>query len=118
MELQKFSAQRFRSLSDLEMFPSAGMNVVYGENAQGKTNLLEAVFVLSTLRSFRTRYLPEVLQFGESSSLVQGMVRSIDEYASIRFMLDCQIATTLPTVIVIADISPIRTGQWNPPTIS
>jgi DNA replication and repair protein RecF len=75
LELQKFSAQRFRNLSDLEMFPSSGMNVIYGENAQGKTSLLEAVFVLSTLRSFRTRYLPEVLQFGESGCLLNGMVR-------------------------------------------
>lgn len=73
--MQKFSVQRFRNLSDLEMLPSAGMNVIYGENAQGKTSLLEAIFVLSTLRSFRTRYLPEVLQFGESDCLLQGVVR-------------------------------------------
>jgi DNA replication and repair protein RecF len=52
------------------------MNVIYGENAQGKTSLLEAIFVLSTLRSFRTRYLQEVLQFGESDCLLQGVVRA------------------------------------------
>src|SRR3989304_8326424 len=76
MELQRFSAQRFRNLNDLELTPAAGMNVIYGENAQGKTNLLEAVHVLSTLRSFRTRHLPETLQFGETSSLLQGSIQS------------------------------------------
>src|SRR3990172_10671319 len=52
------------------------MNVIFGENAQGKTNLLEAIFVLSTLRSFRTRHLPEALQFGEVSAFLQGTVQS------------------------------------------
>ncbi|HJZ11603.1 MAG TPA: DNA replication and repair protein RecF [Acidobacteriota bacterium] len=74
--MQRFSAQRFRNLHDLEMTPAARMNVIYGENAQGKTNLLEAVYVLSTLRSFRTRQLPETLQFGENNLLLQGVVQS------------------------------------------
>lgn len=76
MELQRFSAQRFRNLHDLEMTPAARMNVIYGENAQGKTNLLEALYVLSTLRSFRTRHLPETLQFGEGNLLLQGVVQN------------------------------------------
>jgi DNA replication and repair protein RecF len=75
MELQRFSAQRFRNLSDIDLSPGSGMNVFFGENAQGKTNLLEAIFVLSTLRSFRTRHLAETLQFGEGDGLLQGMVQ-------------------------------------------
>jgi DNA replication and repair protein RecF len=76
LELQRFSAQGFRNLADLEMSPASGMNVIYGANAQGKTNLLEAIFVLSTLRSFRTRLLPESLRFGEASALLQGSVKN------------------------------------------
>jgi DNA replication and repair protein RecF len=75
MELQKFTAQRFRNLQDLDLSPGSGMNVIFGENAQGKTNLLEAIFILSTLRSFRTRHLSETLQFGELGGLLQGMVQ-------------------------------------------
>ena len=52
------------------------MNVIFGENAQGKTNLLEGIFILSTLRSFRTRHLSETLQFGESDGLLQAMIQS------------------------------------------
>ena len=41
-----------------------GINVITGENAQGKTNLLEAVYLLSTAKSFRTRFDRELVQFG------------------------------------------------------
>lgn len=76
MELEKFSAEGFRNLNLVEMSLTGGMNVIYGENAQGKTNLLEAVFVLSTLKSFRTNHLPEVLLFGQTSALIQGTVQA------------------------------------------
>lgn len=75
MHLERFSSERFRNLQELEISPTTGMNVIYGENAQGKTNLLEAIYVLSTLRSFRTRQLNEVISFGESSALVHGAVQ-------------------------------------------
>ena len=52
------------------------MNVIFGENAQGKTNLLEGLFVLSTLRSFRTRHLAETLQFGGPGGLLQGTIQA------------------------------------------
>lgn len=74
--MHKLNVQSFRNLNHLEMMPSPGMNVIHGRNAQGKTNLLEAVFLLSTLRSFRTRQLQESLQFGRSSALIQGTVHT------------------------------------------
>jgi DNA replication and repair protein RecF len=76
MELERFTAQKFRNLCDIEFSPEPGMNVIFGENAQGKTNLLEGIFVLSTVRSFRTHHLSETLQFGETGGLVQGTVHS------------------------------------------
>jgi DNA replication and repair protein RecF len=74
MELQKFNAHRFRNLEGIDLTPGSGMNVIFGENAQGKTNLLEGIFILSTLRSFRTRHLSETLRFGEMDGLLQGTV--------------------------------------------
>lgn len=44
-----------------------GINVITGENAQGKTNLLEAVYLLSTGKSFRTRFDKELVHFGYSA---------------------------------------------------
>lgn len=77
MELEKVSIRKFRNLQEVDLVPGPGMNVIYGENAQGKTNLLEAVYVLSTLRSFRTRNLDEALHFGEAASTVEGNVVSV-----------------------------------------
>ena len=76
MELQKFTAQGFRNLDEIDWTPGPAMNVIFGENAQGKTNLLEGIFVLSTLRSFRTRHLAETLQFGGPGGLLQGMIQT------------------------------------------
>ena len=67
---EKFSIPTFRNLEEVDLVPGPGMNVIYGENAQGKTNLAgSSIFVLSTLRSFRTRNLPEALRFGEAASI-------------------------------------------------
>src|SRR5262249_54532485 len=68
--------ERFRNIRVLEFSPSAGMNVIYGENAQGKTNLLEGIYVLSTLKSFRTHQLSETVQFGEAGAFVHGTTQS------------------------------------------
>jgi len=76
MELQKFTARSFRNLLEIDLSPGAGMNVIFGENAQGKTNLLEGIFILSTIRSFRTRHLSETVQFGATGGLLQGTVQS------------------------------------------
>lgn len=88
MELEKFTAQRFRNLRELEISPGEGMNVIYGENAQGKTNLLEAIYVLSTLRSFRTRNLPETVQFGQADSLLEGRVKVKNSHHLLAVFLD------------------------------
>lgn len=54
----------FRNYSDLLLEFSAGLNVVHGENAQGKTNLLEAIYFLATGRSPRAGRDQELIQHG------------------------------------------------------
>lgn len=53
MYITEFSADGFKNLTDVSMNPSSGVNVIIGENAQGKTNLIEAIWMLSGARSFR-----------------------------------------------------------------
>ena len=55
----------FRNISAAALSFSPGMNVIGGRNAQGKTNLLEAIHLFSLGRSFRTRNLDEAIRFGE-----------------------------------------------------
>jgi DNA replication and repair protein RecF len=65
----------FRNLSG-EISWGSGLNILFGNNGQGKTNWLEAIYLLSHAKSFRTRHLAELAKFGERSCLVKGAVSS------------------------------------------
>jgi len=55
----------FRNIAKAALSFSGAFNLVTGPNAQGKTNLLEAIYLFSLGRSFRTRNLEEAIRFGE-----------------------------------------------------
>ena len=55
MKITRFSADGFRNLKDVEFFPDEEMNVIYGENGQGKTNIIEAMWLYTGCYSFRTQ---------------------------------------------------------------
>jgi DNA replication and repair protein RecF len=64
----------FRNLAEHRLEPGPGLNVFCGENAQGKTSLLEALYLLGHGRSFRTPRLLEVIQWGQPHAFVRGVV--------------------------------------------
>ena len=53
MIITGFFADGFKNLKNAAIEPSPNVNVIYGENAQGKTNLIEAIWILSGAKSFR-----------------------------------------------------------------
>ena len=55
MKITKLNLTNFRNIGQLDLALSPGFNCFYGENGQGKTNLLEAAYVLVRLKSFRAR---------------------------------------------------------------
>jgi DNA replication and repair protein RecF len=57
-----------RNLEPLQLQPRERFNVFIGDNGQGKTNLLEAIFVVATLRSFRTSKLSDLIAFGRTTA--------------------------------------------------
>lgn len=59
--------RNFRNYTEASVRFSAGINAICGPNAQGKTNLLEAIHVLMTGRSFRTSHLSDLIKFGETT---------------------------------------------------
>lgn len=73
MHLLRLEAHRFRNLSGAIEF-APGLNILYGANAQGKSNWLEAVYLLATTKSFRTSHPRETLSHGESEALLRGAV--------------------------------------------
>ncbi len=75
MQIDRLELFSFRNYAHLAASFSPGVNLIAGENAQGKTNLLEAVAYLSTLRSFRTRREAELIRFGAEFAELNCQVR-------------------------------------------
>ena len=75
--LTKVTLTNFRSYEMKELEMSDGVNVVFGPNAYGKTNLLEAIFLMSVGDSFRAKRTEEMVRFGEELGRVGGQI--IDE---------------------------------------
>ncbi len=73
MILEAIEAQQFRNLSGTIQW-GRGLNIIYGDNGQGKTNWLEAIYLLSRTKSFRTQRLQESIRFGHDSAFVRGTV--------------------------------------------
>ena len=87
MRVDKIALNGFRNYEWETAEFDSGTNVISGSNAQGKTNLLEAVYMLSTGRSFRTRFDKELVGFGYSSAEVLADVTSHDRSQTINILL-------------------------------
>jgi DNA replication and repair protein RecF len=75
--LKSIEVGSFRNLTG-KIDWASGINVIYGNNGQGKTNWLESIQVLAHGKSFRTRHLHEAITFGESIASVSGIVHRGD----------------------------------------
>ncbi|MBQ3372945.1 MAG: DNA replication/repair protein RecF [Oscillospiraceae bacterium] len=76
MRINRLAVTGFRNYEWDTISFSGGTNVIYGSNAQGKTNLIEAVYLLAYGKSFRTRFDKELVNFGYSSSEILADVTS------------------------------------------
>lgn len=74
MRIKTLELRTFRNIKQLQCHLDPNLNVFIGANAQGKTNLLESMAFLSSLRSFRMVSDRDLIQFGESMSRIQCVV--------------------------------------------
>ena len=65
MRVTRLSIDKYRNLSDIELVPAEGVNVIFGENGQGKTNILESIWLFSGAKSFRGSSFSEMLPLFE-----------------------------------------------------
>jgi DNA replication and repair protein RecF len=72
VRLLSLSLRDFRNVREARLEPSPRSTVLVGPNGQGKTNLLEALFLLCTLRPLRATRLAELVRFGAEGARVQG----------------------------------------------
>jgi len=73
MQLAEIEATNFRNLTGKIVW-GPQLNIIYGNNGQGKTSWLEAIHVLARTKSFRTQRLQEAIRFGERSAIISGRV--------------------------------------------
>ncbi|HSI89161.1 MAG TPA: DNA replication and repair protein RecF [Pyrinomonadaceae bacterium] len=78
MQLESIETSNFRNLRG-KITCGSGLNVFFGENGHGKTNWLEAIYLLATTRSFKTAQLNECIRFSEELAIVRGRVRQSEE---------------------------------------
>ena len=70
MNIKKIEIQNFRNISDISLEFDKEINVICGENAQGKTNIIEALWLFSGAKSFRNTKDTEFIKFGQSRAKI------------------------------------------------
>lgn len=76
MTVNRIELDFFRNYPHLSVAFHPGVNLIYGDNAQGKTNLLEAIAYLSTAKSHRARYDREMIMLGVDSAYIKGEIHA------------------------------------------
>ncbi len=70
MKVNSVELNNFRNISALRLEANEGVNVIYGENAQGKTNILEGIWLFTGCKSFRGAKDSDLIRFGEDFSKI------------------------------------------------
>ena len=103
MILKSIALKNFRNYTDLYLEFDQGTNILYGDNAQGKTNVLEAVYVSGTTRSHKGSKDKELIQFGQEEAHIQTIV----EKGGLDYQIDMHIKKNRSKGIAINKI-PIK----------
>ena len=91
MLLRHLTLNHLRNLDDLEMELAPGLTIVHGDNAQGKSNLLEGIYLLSIGKSYRSQTERELVSWasgGDGIAVVAGTVERLDGMTELRVGLD------------------------------
>ena len=74
MWLKTLKIKYFRNYQSAEVDFDPGLNIFLGQNAQGKTNILEAIYFLALTRSHRTRTDKDLIHFQENNLQISGII--------------------------------------------
>ena len=75
MYLKRISLRNFRNYSSLKISFNKGINIIYGNNAQGKTNLLESIYVLALTNTFRNVNDTNLIMYNKEFFKIDGVLK-------------------------------------------
>jgi DNA replication and repair protein RecF len=87
MYVKRVTLRNYRNYKDMSICLHPGLNIFYGDNAQGKTNFLESIYLCGTGRSHRTSKEKELIYWNSESGLVKSDIRSGNIDTSIQIQL-------------------------------
>ena len=80
MFINRLSLKQFRNYQDASIEFKKNINIIIGNNAQGKTSLIESIYVLSTTKSHRTSKDSQLILFNEDFARIEAdITRAVDE---------------------------------------
>ena len=85
MYIKKIRLKNFRNYSEQEIDLSNNVNIFFGQNAQGKTNIIEAIFLCSLGKSFRTNKEKELINFKENKAFIEIEFQKKDREGKIKY---------------------------------
>ena len=103
MFIESIELQDYRNYQELHMELDEGTNILYGDNAQGKTNILESIYVCCTSKSHRGVRDRDLIRFGQEEAHLRIQVRK----GNVPYRIDMHLKKNKPKGIAINGI-PIR----------
>ena len=84
MWIKNIKLKNFRNYEQLDINLGESINIFYGENAQGKTNILESIFLCSMGKSFRTNKEKEMIELGKENTIIEIKYEKSDREGNIK----------------------------------
>lgn len=103
MFIESIELKNYRNYEELHMELNEGTNILYGDNAQGKTNVLEAVYVCCTSKSHKSTRDRDIIRFGQDESHIKLQIRK----NGVPYRIDMHLKKNKPKGIAINGI-PIK----------
>ena len=103
MKIKQLKLKNYRNYDLLDLEFDSSTNIFYGDNAQGKTNILESIYLCGTTKSHRGTKDKDLIRFGEEESHIEAVVEKNDAI----FHIDIHLKKNSPKGIAINKM-PIR----------